>query len=521
MADTDYGNAPGDGPLRQGGQSQAATPSSEDNLPSTLSPAAQRQQPALALVRDLSGGTETVRAAGQAYLPRAPGEDGQNYSSRLNRSVFLNAFGHTVEGLTGFVFSKDPVLGEDVPPAIEEHWENIDLTGNHGDVFCRELLQDALTTGHVAILVEYPATGGTQTAADESSKASPFPIRPYWVPIKKDDILSWRSTVLNGHRVLTQVVIRECQYVASGSFGEQEQERYRVLYNMDGVVGWRLLEVTDRKVVLLVGEGLYPTQQEIPLAEVITSGSKGIFDSDPPLLDLAYLNVAHYQDHSDYRHSIHMTNVPFIFGAGFSTTNADGSPADKLIVGPNTSILMPNPDATMQYVAHDGAALGSSKANLDDLKGDMATLGLAMLASEKRVAETAEARRIDKSSSDSALSVTARGLQDGIERALGFHARYMGLEGGSIQINRDFENLTLTPAQIQALSALVRDGHLGIETLWKMLISGNVLPDDFDAAVEKAILDAEEEMRQERQRQMLEAQAASGVNPAAPQQLAA
>jgi hypothetical protein len=521
MADSDYGNAPGDGPLREGGQSQSGMPSSEDNLPSTLSPAASRQQHALKLVRDLSGGTETVRACGQSYLPRAPGEDSANYSSRLNRSVFLNAFGHTVEGLTGFVFSKDPVLGEDVVPAIAEHWENIDLTGNHGDVFVRELLQDALTTGHVAILVEYPATDGKQTAADESSKSSPFPIRPYWVPIKKDDILSWRSTVLNGHRVLTQVVIRECQYVASGSFGETEQTRYRVLYNINNVVGWKLLEVTERKVVVLVDEGLYPTQVEIPLAEVITSGSKGIFDSDPPLLDLAYLNVAHYQDHSDYRHSIHKTNVPFIFGAGISVaTNEDGSPAPELVVGPNTAILMPNPDATMQYVAHDGAALGSSKANLDDLKGDMATLGLAMLASEKRVAETAEARRIDKSSSDSALSVTARGLQDGIERALGFHARYMGLEGGSIQINRDFENLTLTPAQIQALSGLVRDGHLGIETLWKMLISGNVLPDDFDAAVEKGILDAEEEMRQERQREQMEQQAALG-KPAAPQQLAA
>jgi hypothetical protein len=100
-------------------------------------------------------------------------------------------------------------------------------------------------------------------------------------------------------------------------------------------------------------------------------------------------------------------------------------------------------------------------------------------------------------------------LQDGAERALGFHAKYMKMDdGGSITINRDFENLTLTPQQVTALSALVRDGHLTIETLWKMLQDGNVLPDDFDEIAERGQLDAEAEIKRVQMQEDMAAAAA-------------
>ena len=73
----------------------------------------------------------------------------------------------------------------------------------------------------------------------------------------------------------------------------------------EGVVGWALLEVTEKKTVIQVGEGTYPTQAEIPVSEIVTSGRVSMFESSPPLLDLAYLNVAHYQQWSDYATSIH------------------------------------------------------------------------------------------------------------------------------------------------------------------------------------------------------------------------
>lgn len=480
---TDHGNKPGEGPLRPGGQ--PGQPSQdEQNLPSTMSPIRKAQEPALTMVRDLEGGAERVRDKGRTYLPQNPGEDGENYANRLNRSVFFNAFGETVEGLTGLVFYKDPVLSGDVPDETKAHWENIDLAGTHGDVFAAELFQDAFTAGHAAILVDFPKTDDEEplTMADEQTRG----IRPYWLPIRKDDILSWRTTVEDGRTILTQVVLRERQYVPEGAFGEEEQTRYRVLFrrvtkgtngSIGVEVGWRLLEITEAKTLIKHGEGVYANQTEIPLAEVITSGQRGIFDSQPPLLDLAYLNIAHYQQRSDYGHSMHMTCVPVLYMFGIETKDEDGN---AIVVGPNSAVMSTNPEAEVGYASHDGKALGQCRLALEDLKSEMGTLGIAMLAPQKRVAETAEAKRLDKATSDSKLGKAARGLQDAIERALQFHANYLLKEdGGSIEINRDFEGLLLDAPVMMAYAKLIKAGfppRVVLEALQK----GGRIPADAD-----------------------------------------
>jgi hypothetical protein len=272
------------------------------------------------------------------------------------------------------------------------------------------------------------------------------------VPIQKECILSWRTAVVDGQTVLTQLVLKECTMVPAGAFGEKEQTHYRVLMRdlATGLVWFQLLEITEEKQVRVVDEGTYPTQAEIPFAEVPTSGRKGLLESVPPLQDLAYLNVAHYQVLSDYLTSIHKTCVPVYVETGVEPDTSG------LVIGPNTARQFSNPDAKAQYVSHDGAALGSVRAALEDMKADMGTLGIAMLAPQKQSAETATAHRQDKSTEDSALAVTARGLQDGLERALGFHAKYLRLpSGGSITINRDFDQATMQADMLTAWSGAV------------------------------------------------------------------
>lgn len=473
----DFGNRPGEGPLRRGGVSLPGIPLTETNLPSTESKCVKDQKPALQFVRDCWRGTPAIRAGAEAYLPRAPGEKPQNYNGRLSRSVFTNIYRNTIEGLVGYVFRDDPELGEDVPPEIVVQWENIDNAGTHGDVFTRDLMVDAMVAGHAAILVEYPKTGGTQTRADEVVGG----IRPYWVPIRKDHIVSWRTAVENGHTILTQLVLKECTYVPDGVFGEKEQTRYRVFYREGGVVGFALLEIAaDKKTLLTVDAGTYPTQQEIPVAEIRTSGSRSLFESDPPFLDLAYLNIAHYQQWSDYATSIHKTCVPIWVETGVTPTNPDGSP-EEIVLGPNTSRQFTNPQATAGYQSHDGAALAQVKAALDDLKNDMAQLGLAALQSSKRAAETATARELDKSASDSALAVTARGVQDGIERALAFHARYLGLEdGGSIEINREYNETVMDAGVMTAWATLAEKLGVPVRLVLEALQEGGRIPEDAD-----------------------------------------
>lgn len=483
---TDIGNQPGSGgPLRAGGQSMpkdGMMASTAKDLPSTLSPLAERQVDGLKLVRDLWEGTARVRGETQTYLPQAPGEDQGNYRIRLSRSVFFNVFAHSVEVLTGFVFRKDPVLGDDVPPQIVDLYENIDNAGTHGDVFLRDLLQDALTAGHAGILVEYPDTGGAQLSVKDEE-----PLRPYFVPIRKDDILSWRTATVDGEIELTQLVLRETSWVPDGAFGEVKQTLYRVLYKENGTVGWQLLAITPNRTVVQIAAGTYPTQEDIPFVEVPTSGRRSLLDSDPPLLDLAYLNVAHYQQWSDYATSIHKTNVPILFTSGFLMQDDQGN---KIVVGPNSGLNSPAPDGKAMYVSHTGAALDSSKAALDDLKNEMAVLGVAMIATRKNAPETVEAKRIDRGSFDSALAVTARGLQDAAERAFDFLAHYLGLEGGgSIAINRDFENMTMQADMLTAWTAAVATAGVPERLMLTAMQDGGIIdPEEKIDALELEVM---------------------------------
>jgi hypothetical protein len=490
---TNYGNTPGNGPLRIGGVS-VSQPSGKADLPSTKSKAVERQEQALVICRDVYGGNEAIKAKAQTYLPKAPGEDQANYNDRLSRSVFFNVFKQTVEGLTGLVFRRDPILNEDVPGAIRKHLENADNAGTHIDVLARELLQAVLKSGHAALFVEFPKTNGVQSAAAEMEGASALPIRPYFVPVLKENILSWRTEVVDGVTILTQLVIQESGMVSDGKYGEKEQTLYRVLYKENGVVGFRLESINKENVVIVVDEGIYPTQQEIPIAEIVGPDRISMFESTPPLIDLAYLNIAHYQQWSDHANSIHKTCVPIFVQIGADMPQ-DGT-GGTLVIGPNAGLSLPQ-GGDAKYVSHDGAALGEVRQALSDLLGNMATLGLSMLAPDKRAAETAEAKRIDKATSDSKLSTAARGLQDGLERALQFHAKYLRLpSGGSVTVNRDFENLRLSAQDIAALSGLVEKGQLSLETMWTMLGDGNVLPDDFKPEEEKGAIQADEEIRQ-------------------------
>ena len=110
-------------------------------------------------------------------------------------------------------------------------------------------------------------------------------------------------------------------------------------------------------------------------------------------------------------------------------------------------------------------------------------------------AGTATAKGIDRSDKDSKLSAAARSLEDGIERAMGFQAQFMGIadengDGGSIQLNRDYQELSLTPDQIRVYLDLVKEGQLSVETLWKILTEGNALPSNFNVTEELTKLEA-------------------------------
>src|SRR5262245_50588012 len=205
----DFGLPPGEGPLRENGRSVGSLPSTGSDLPSarpasagggplplegpdspaTRNQASEAQLAAARFCRAMLAGNEVVKAGGQTFLPRFPGEDHANYASRLELSVFTPYYARTISGYVDYVFAKDIVLGDDVPEQIRQHWENVDLQGNHGTVFYKKVLTDALTVGASYVLVEFPKTSGMQSLADERDPV--IGLRPYHVHLRKEQFVNW------------------------------------------------------------------------------------------------------------------------------------------------------------------------------------------------------------------------------------------------------------------------------------------------------------------------------------------
>ena len=447
----------------------------------------------LQVVRDVAQGTRHLRSRGVEYLPKHKKETVVNYNNRLKQAVLFNALSRTVEGLAGMVFRRDPVISEDTPEKIKEHLQNIDNAGTHIDVFANDLLSDALEAGHGAILVDVPDVSDNVPADRKATmrEEGALGVRPYWVHVRKEDIFPPRTVNIRGEIVLQQVVIRETTMEPDGRFGEEEVTRYRVLRRVeegDGTNGitvtirWELLEVVDDKVVSR-GEGVVTNQTEIPLVPVY--GKKtGIFQSQPPLLDLAETNLAHYRLLSDHLYAMHKVNLPVGVIAGTD-------PDEEVVIGPNTFLKLPQ-GATFTFEAPDGSTFSDNREQLREFKQDMAAMGLSMLQVETRAAETAEAKRMDKSEQDSALGTVARSLQDALKQALIFHGNFEKIDKpGSIQINRDFEDLRLTPEEMNAISEQHAKGQISLETMWASLKEGGRLPDNFDPETERERIESE------------------------------
>lgn len=458
----------------------------EKSSPATPGKAHERQQKAVEIVRDVYEGTLRMREKGTKYLPRFPKERKADYERRRKKAVLYNATRRTVEGLTGMVFRKDPQLSEDMPKEIEGHAENIDLAGRSLDVFARDYFESSLLDGHAHIFVDYQRTDDSEirTLADEQEMG----VRPYWVMLEKQDVISWRTRSVNGRPVLTQLVWQETVVEPDGEFGEEEVTRYRVYRRVAAedeetgeeraAVEWQIWEEREEDEVVPVEGGLMDIPV-IPLATGYTNRT-GFMESDPPLLDLALENVRHYQARSDRAHVLHFASVPIPFFSGMDLEDVGW--------GPNHAIYTENEEAQAKILEPSGSGLEEGRMELQDIEQRMAALGLAMLQRDTRAAETAEARRIEKSETDSALSAAARGLEGALNEALSYHALWMDREdadGGSVSVNRDFESQMLKPQMVTTLSGLVGRGQLSVETMWDILERGEVLPEDFDPDMEQ------------------------------------
>lgn len=437
----------------------------------------QRSQEVEALAQDwpmleaLMAGTRAMREQGTALLPKMPQEGSENYRARLAVSTLYPAYRRTVSVMSGKPFSQ-PVAME-IPARLASLADDIDMQGCNLHVFLAEMFQEALAFGLAGILIDYPSVpvGQPRTVAQVEAQG----LRPYWVRVKHNQILGWRTSTRNGKTVLDQLRLLEAYDEPDGPYGVETREQVRVL-TPGGWEIWRQASGTKQEWVL--HDSGATTLDYVPFVPLY--GRRAAFmQGVPPLIDLAFLNVKHWQSQSDQDNIERLVRVPILkarcVGDDFT-----------IIVGASSAVnLGHDPNADVWYETPDGGGASIGSEALIALRDQMIETGAELLVRRQSGAVTATEAGNDAEANKSDLQRIAEAFEDAADQALWITADYLRLpEGGTIKLFDDYGAATLSDASAQLIVTLQQGGLLSKETAIGELKRRGVLAETVDAGDE-------------------------------------
>lgn len=404
------------------------------------------------LIRAVRGGTEVLRKAGTKYLPKEPGESAESYRRRLARSFLANYTDKTARNLASKPFSRPIVVkSERYQELADEYVKAVDRKGTNLTGLCSTVFEDALWNGSSFMAVDCGLEGG----------------RPYAYHLSGDHILGYR---LDEDDRLTEIRIQERAVVDDGEWGEKEVCRVRVFRRAGEVVTWSLYEEDGTAIVHDQAFAL----KEIPVVPVHSSAvvASGELFAQPPLKDLAYMNVEHYLNSSDQANILRVARIPILF--------ASGIPNDSdLTVGIEYAIKSSEIGADIKYVEHSGAAIESGRNALKDIEAKMQSYGLDMLENTGPV-ETATGRSLRAGETNNRIALITLNLASATEKVLGLIAYFNKVAEPDFQvdINTDY-GITSNPDELSALANARTMGDLSREDYLQEMKRRDILRKDF------------------------------------------
>jgi len=440
------------------------------------------------IMKAVTEGTEYLRENSEAFLPLEPREDYTAYMARVNRAVFSPFTQRLIRAATGLVLRKPITLTGD-PYWTEMFKMDVDGCKSDLDEYARRILMCSLTYGQSHILVDYPAPSGAVSLAEERAQDR----RPYWIEVDPNNLYGWRLDRESNYGNLIQVRLAEKAVLPDGDFGEKvfeqirviEPGRYRVFRKTDQID--EMYDLADNSYAgefdaQTTGEEYKEVESgefslgEIPLVTVYSGKTENLV-SKPPLLDIAYLNLAHFQRQADLIHSLHVASQPMLVMEGYDDQTKD------VAISVNYAMAT-QPGNKVYYVEPASSAFDAQSSEIKELQMQMATLGISTLSQQKFVAESADARRLDRVDTNSMLAMVSMELEQKLQKAFNLSAEYVGIEPPEVKISRDFDIERLIGQDITALTSLFDQQVIDREEFRDILVQGEVLPSANEAKSE-------------------------------------
>jgi hypothetical protein len=262
-------------------------------------------------------------------------------------------------------------------------------------------------------------------------------VRPYFANYPASAILGWTAERGAFGTFLSQIRLKETVTESTGRFTVDTVEQIRVLEPGSWEV-WRQAKTADgEKSQWTLFESSTTSIDVIPFVFFYRL-REGLGIGRPPLLELAHLNIEHWQSASDQQNILHVARVPILFAKGFGTV-------DKITVGAKAATTAKDAHAELKYVEHSGAAIEAGRNAIHDLEDRMRQIG-AELLTERLGEVTAQQVNSEDEDNRSTLRKIVEEFEDSLESCLALMALWGGDKNADprVELFKDFA--TVSPA---------------------------------------------------------------------------
>ncbi|MNP09577.1 hypothetical protein D3C76_1016890 [compost metagenome] len=202
--------------------------------------------------------------------------------------------------------------------------------------------------------------------------------------------------------------------------------------------------------------------------------ASGELFAQPPLKDLVYMNIQHFQESSDQSNILKIARIPILF--------APGATEDSVIAIGSEYAIKGEKDADLKYVEHSGAAIGAGRDSLKDLEAKMQSYGAGMLENTGAV-ETATGRALQAGESNNRIAMMALNLAAAVEKVLGWIAYFNKIAEPDFHVDINTEyGINTSAEEFTALANARTMGDLSQEDYLQELKRRGLLRNNFSVA---------------------------------------
>lgn len=436
-------------------------------------------------VRDCAMGQDAIYAKGKQYLPELSGQSVDEYKAYQQRAAFYGATARTIDGLSGMIFRKSPMI--EVPTSFEPLTEDITLDGINLQGFAENVVDDDLVTGRAGILVDHPTVADMTTVAEAEANN----IRPFMKHYTAEQIFNWKVEGRNNAQVTTQVRLWEwANLPGKNEFDVVPRKQIRVL-DFDDAGNYRQrvfikvkFPTANKDEWIQLGPDIVPLKNGAPLTVIpfffvgVKNGSAMV--EKPPLIDMAEVNISHFKSSADLEHGAHFTGLPTAVIIGHTEDTGEGEATEEYRIGSAAAWVFPNPETKVMYLEFLGQGLEALEKRVLKKEEYMAFLGARMLSPDKKGVEAAETAQIHRAGETSVLSSLAQSAGQSIENALKFMAEWAGSNPDDVvfRLNNDFIAVQMGAQDLLALLQLWQSGGIAFADFLENLKRGEIVRED-------------------------------------------